>query len=57
MRTDSGRVVFVTIGVDPRSALSEAHELASRLEDDIRHQQPRMADVVVHTEPARREDA
>jgi divalent metal cation (Fe/Co/Zn/Cd) transporter len=42
MRTDSGRVVFVTIGVDPRSALSEAHELASRLEDDIRHQQARM---------------
>jgi cation diffusion facilitator family transporter len=57
MRTDPGRVVFVTVGVDPGSTLSEAHELASRLEDDIRHEQPRMADVVVHTEPAPRDDA
>ena len=28
-----------------------AHELASRLEDDIREAQPHIADVVVHTEP------
>jgi divalent metal cation (Fe/Co/Zn/Cd) transporter len=31
--------------------LSDAHELASRLEDDIRADQPHMQDVVVHTEP------
>jgi divalent metal cation (Fe/Co/Zn/Cd) transporter len=31
--------------------LSAAHELASRLEDDIRSDQPHMQDVVVHTEP------
>jgi divalent metal cation (Fe/Co/Zn/Cd) transporter len=31
--------------------LSDAHELASRLEDDIRTGQPHMQDVVVHTEP------
>jgi hypothetical protein len=27
------------------------YELASRLEDDIRSEQPHMQDVVVHTEP------
>ena len=32
------------------SRLPEAHELASRLEDDIREAQPHIADVVVHTE-------
>jgi divalent metal cation (Fe/Co/Zn/Cd) transporter len=31
--------------------LPEAHELASRLEDEIREGQPHMQDVVVHTEP------
>lgn len=57
LRTGSGRVVFVTVGVDPGMGLSEAHELAGRLEEDIRRGQPRMADVVVHTEPAAREGA
>jgi divalent metal cation (Fe/Co/Zn/Cd) transporter len=32
-------------------SLPDAHELASRLEDDIRLGQPHMQDVVVHTEP------
>jgi divalent metal cation (Fe/Co/Zn/Cd) transporter len=32
-------------------ALPEAHDLASRLEDDIREGQSHMQDVVVHTEP------
>jgi divalent metal cation (Fe/Co/Zn/Cd) transporter len=31
--------------------LPRAHDLASRLEDDIRESQPRIQDVVVHTEP------
>jgi divalent metal cation (Fe/Co/Zn/Cd) transporter len=31
--------------------LPDAHELACRLEDDIRDGPPHMADVVVHTEP------
>jgi divalent metal cation (Fe/Co/Zn/Cd) transporter len=51
MRTDAGRVVFLTVGVGEGMALPEAHELASRLEDDIRRGQSRIADVVVHTEP------
>jgi divalent metal cation (Fe/Co/Zn/Cd) transporter len=32
--------------------LADAHELASRIEDDIRDGQPHMQDVVVHTEPS-----
>jgi cation diffusion facilitator family transporter len=51
LHTDGGLVVFVSVVAGPRSRLPDAHELASRLEDDIREAQPHMADVVVHTEP------
>jgi cation diffusion facilitator family transporter len=51
LHTDSGLVVFVSVVAGPESRLPEAHELASRLEDDIRDAQPHMTDVVVHTEP------
>jgi cation diffusion facilitator family transporter len=46
-----GLVVFVSVVVPADMALADAHELASRLEDDIRDGQPHMQDVVVHTEP------
>jgi cation diffusion facilitator family transporter len=46
-----GLVVFVSVAVPADMTLSDAHELASRLEDDIRAGQPHMQDVVVHTEP------
>ena len=46
-----GLVVFVSVAVPADMALPDAHELASRLEDDIREGQPHMQDVVVHTEP------
>jgi divalent metal cation (Fe/Co/Zn/Cd) transporter len=46
-----GLVVFVSVAVPPQMSLADAHELASRLEDDIRDGQPHMQDVVVHTEP------
>jgi divalent metal cation (Fe/Co/Zn/Cd) transporter len=46
-----GLVVFVSVAVPADMTLSDAHELASRLEDDIRTGQPHMQDVVVHTEP------
>ncbi|MEA2127559.1 MAG: hypothetical protein QOJ85_450 [Solirubrobacteraceae bacterium] len=46
-----GLVVFVSVAVPADMALPDAHELASRLEDDIRDGQPHMQDVVVHTEP------
>jgi len=51
LHTDRGLVVFVSVVAGPDSALPEAHELASQLEDDIRDAQPHMTDVVVHTEP------
>jgi cation diffusion facilitator family transporter len=46
-----GLVVFVSVAVPAEMTLPGAHELASRLEDDIREAQPHMQDVVVHTEP------
>lgn len=46
-----GLVVFVSVAVPADMTLPGAHELASRLEDDIRDGQPHMQDVVVHTEP------
>jgi cation diffusion facilitator family transporter len=51
LHADAGLVVFVSVGVSFQMTLSAAHELASRLEDDIRAGQPHMQDVVVHTEP------
>jgi divalent metal cation (Fe/Co/Zn/Cd) transporter len=46
-----GLVVFVSVAVPAEMSLADAHELASRLEDDIRAGRPHMQDVVVHTEP------
>jgi len=51
LRTDAGLVVFLTVGLGGRATLPGAHEMASRLEDDIRRQHPYISDVVVHTEP------
>jgi cation diffusion facilitator family transporter len=47
----SGLVVFLSVAVPANMTLPDAHELASRLEDDIRDGQPHIQDVVVHTEP------
>jgi cation diffusion facilitator family transporter len=51
LRADRGLVVFVSVAAGRDSRLPAAHELASRLEDDIREAHPQIADVVVHTEP------
>ena len=51
IRVRRGQVVFLTVGVDPDLALADAHALAGGLEEEIRRAQPRIADVVVHTEP------
>jgi cation diffusion facilitator family transporter len=51
LHTDDGLVVFVSVVAARDIGLADAHELASRLEDDIREGQPHMTDVVVHTEP------
>ena len=51
LRTDEGLVAFLTLGLDPRAALSEAHARASEIEERIRRERPEIADVIVHTEP------
>lgn len=49
--TDAGCVVFLTIPVAAGTSLTEAHKVASELEELLRGQDPELADVVVHTEP------
>ncbi|MEA2783660.1 MAG: hypothetical protein QOK29_5219, partial [Rhodospirillaceae bacterium] len=49
--TDAGLVVFVDLALDPGATLAEAHRLASEIEEDLRREQPAIADVVIHTEP------
>jgi divalent metal cation (Fe/Co/Zn/Cd) transporter len=46
-----GLVVFVSVAVPADVTLAQAHDRASRLEDDIREGQPHVQEVVVHTEP------
>ncbi|MBS1863445.1 MAG: cation diffusion facilitator family transporter [Actinobacteria bacterium] len=55
LATDLGLVVFVDVVASPAATLEAAHELARRLEQEIRRGRPegsaRIVDVVVHTEP------
>jgi cation diffusion facilitator family transporter len=55
LTTDLGLVVFVDVVASPEATLMEAHEMARRLEGEIRRGRPegsaRIVDVVVHTEP------
>lgn len=52
LRTRSGLVVLLTVGVDRDLTLRAAHAVASDLERVIRRDHAGIADVVVHTEPA-----
>ncbi len=49
--TEAGRVLFVTVGVGAGQSLTDAHRLASELEDELRGKLEDIAEVVVHTEP------
>jgi cation diffusion facilitator family transporter len=51
LSTDGGRVVFLTLHVDPEMDLNAAHELAGRLEEELRLRVADIADVVIHTAP------
>jgi cation diffusion facilitator family transporter len=51
LSTPAGWVVFVTLMLDPDTSLSDAHELAGELEDELRKEVPGIADVVIHTQP------
>jgi cation diffusion facilitator family transporter len=49
--TPEGDVLFITISVGAAAPLTQAHKLASELEEELRQAIPSIADVVVHTEP------
>jgi cation diffusion facilitator family transporter len=55
LATEFGLVVFVDVVVSPEETLEAAHDMARRLEQEIRRNRPdgsaRIVDVVVHTEP------
>ncbi|MGA2164016.1 MAG: cation diffusion facilitator family transporter [Solirubrobacteraceae bacterium] len=50
LRTEAGRVIFLTLGVGAETPLVDAHQLGGELEEELRQQVPDIADVVVHTE-------
>jgi divalent metal cation (Fe/Co/Zn/Cd) transporter len=50
--TDDGLVLFLTVGLPADVDLAAAHRVAGELEEAVRSDQPDLADVVVHTEPA-----
>jgi cation diffusion facilitator family transporter len=49
LRTEAGRVIFLTLGVSAETSLVDAHQLGSELEEELRLQVPDIADVIVHT--------
>jgi cation diffusion facilitator family transporter len=55
LATEVGLVVFVDVVARPEATLEAAHDMARRLEQEIRRNRPegsaRIVDVVVHTEP------
>jgi divalent metal cation (Fe/Co/Zn/Cd) transporter len=55
LAAEFGLVVFVDVVVSPDVTLEAAHDMARRLEQEIRRRRPegsaRIVDVVVHTEP------
>jgi cation diffusion facilitator family transporter len=51
LETDDGLVVLLTLALDGRTTLSEAHDEATAVSQRIREALPAVADVVVHTEP------
>jgi cation diffusion facilitator family transporter len=51
LHTDEGLTAYLTLGLDPTSALADAHARASEIEEQIRRARPDIADVIVHTEP------
>ena len=51
LSTDAGPVLFLTLAGREGESLTDAHVLASRLEDELRGRLDGLADVVIHTEP------
>jgi cation diffusion facilitator family transporter len=51
LRTADGLLAYLTLGLDPRTSLADAHVRATEIEERIRRELPEIADVIVHTEP------
>jgi cation diffusion facilitator family transporter len=51
--TETGRIALITIELPGEQPLRVAHRSAGLIEHDVRERRPTLADVVVHTEPAR----
>jgi cation diffusion facilitator family transporter len=51
LQTDEGLFAFLTLTLDPGETLLAAHARASRVEERIREACPRIAELIVHTEP------
>jgi divalent metal cation (Fe/Co/Zn/Cd) transporter len=51
VETDGKLVAYVKVGLDAGTPLADAHGQASEIEEQIRREQPQIADVVIHTEP------
>jgi cation diffusion facilitator family transporter len=51
LHTDEGLLAYLTLALDPGTALADAHARASEIEERIRRERPDIADVIVHTEP------
>jgi cation diffusion facilitator family transporter len=51
LNTDDGLLAYLTLALDPGTALADAHARASEIEERIRRERPEIADVIVHTEP------
>jgi cation diffusion facilitator family transporter len=51
LNTDEGLLAYLTLALDPGTALADAHARASEIEERIRRERPEIADVIVHTEP------
>jgi cation diffusion facilitator family transporter len=55
LNTPDGRVVFLTIGLRPSTALTDAHQLASELENELHQRLSSIADVVIRTDADERQ--
>ena len=49
--TEEGFVVYVVVPLDPEISLSEAHKLASEIEQRVHRKYPGIKRMVIHTEP------
>jgi cation diffusion facilitator family transporter len=52
LHTDDGLLAYLTLALDPGTALAHAHARASEVEERLRRERPDITDVIVHTEPA-----